>query len=358
MSRLILVLAMLGLAQPVFAQPDDWSYSRREARDAAREARREAREAAREARQQAWEFRRHNRGGVHLRVLRSYTLPAGSVASEPIVVIGGTATIDGRTEDDVVVIGGTLRVGPTAVIRGDAVSVGGEMIVDPSAEITGQVDETVVLWPDFDFGWGALPEAWWAAASFGATLLRLGIVLMVSLLVTWLAPDWSDRIGSRLSDAAGSSLFLGIAAQLLFVPVVIVVSILLLVSIIGIPVLFLGLPIFFAAAALVWTAGFAGVVGRLGARLRGQRPGRSSSPTLDLLTGFAAVSALTVIAHFMTLGPWWTDPMSFGARAAGFVVEWTVWTMGLGAALTSFLGRRSDVPPAIPIIAAPAPSAM
>jgi hypothetical protein len=362
-SRLILVLAILGFAHPVLAQPDDWSYNRRESREAAREARREAREATREAREAArqarrdeWELRGDGRDGVHLRILRSYHLPSGSVASEPVVVIGGSASIDGRAEDDVVVIGGTLRVGPNAVIRGDAVSVGGKIIIDPAAQVDGRVDETVVVWPDINFGWGSVPNGWWAVASFGAMLLRLGIVLMVSLLVTWFAPDWTYRIGARISDAAGSSLFLGIAAQVLFVPALILVSIVLVISLVGIPVLFVGLPVFLAAAALFWTAGFAGVVGRLGARLRGQHPGSSSSPTLDLLTGFTAVSALTVIAHFIAVGPWWTTPMFYGFRAAGLVVEWIVWTLGLGAALTSFASRRSDAPPAIPIIPSPAPS--
>jgi hypothetical protein len=68
------------------------------------------------------------------------------------------------------------------------------------------------------------------------------------------------------------------------------------------------------------------------------------------------VSALTVIAHFLALGPWWTRPGWFAVMAGGWLIEWVVWTLGLGAMLTSMLGRRDDEPPAIPIIPQSAPS--
>jgi hypothetical protein len=372
---LVFALVVLALAPSAAAQ--DWTYSERdrareearqareqareearEAREQAREARREAREAANEARRESWEISRGDgRDGVHLRLLRSYHLPAGSVSREPIVVVGGSATIDGRAEDDVVVIGGTLRVGPQAVILGDAVSVGGELIVDPAAIIDGQVDETVVDWPDFDVGWAGVPGGWWAAASFGAMTLRLALVLIVSLLLTWLAPGWTGGIGQRVSDAPAASLFLGLTSQLLFVPALVLLCVILVISIVGIPLL-LALPFLLAFAALAWTAGFAGVASRLGARLRGQRPGTSTSPTLDLVVGFASVTAVTVVAHVLAVGPWWTRPVWMPIMVTGWAIEWLVWTLGLGAMLTSFVGRRSDAPPAIPIIPQPAPSGM
>jgi len=374
-ARLILALALLAAAHPALAQSDDWVRSAREqareareqareqareARERAREARERAREAAREARQEVWEVRRtwdgRDRDGVHLRLLRDYALPAGSTSREPIVVIGGSAVIDGRAEDDVVVIGGSLRVGPTAVVLGDVVSVGGELMVDPAATIEGQVDETVVLWPDVNVNWANF-DGWWPAASFGAMVVRLTLVLFVSLLITWLAPGWTTSIGSRLTDAAASSLFLGLTSQLLFVPGLILLTLVLIISIVGI-LLLVAMPFLLVFVALVWTAGFAGVVGRLGTRLRGQLPGASSSPILDLLTGFTVVTSVTVIAHVLALGPLWAQPAWIPLHLAGWLIEWVAWTVGLGAALTSFMGRRHDSPPAIPFIPQPAPSAM
>jgi hypothetical protein len=376
-KRLVLAViltnaALLTVGVPAYAQ-QDWSYAeeRRQEREEARRERAEQREEARrqrqERRQERWEERRdrweewRDRGGrndgVHLRILRDYHLAAGATASEPIVVVGGSATIDGRAEQDVVVIGGTLRAGPTAVIRGDAVAVGGDAIIDPSAQVAGEIERTTITWPRVDFGWGDIPNGWWALVGFGSMVFRLGIVLFVSLFMVWLAPGWIDRIGFRLAGAGGSSLVLGVVTQLLFVPALIVVAIALAITIVGIPLLLL-LPFFVAGVGLLWVAGFAAVAVRIGARLRGQGPGPSTSPTLDLLTGFFATTIVTVASHFLALGPSWMGPFAWMVGTAGFLIEYVVWTLGLGAALTVWAGGRRDTPPAIPIMPEPAPSTL
>jgi hypothetical protein len=374
-KRLMLALVLLTAAAPAFAQ-QDWSYAeerrqereqREREREEIRRERREQREEARERREeqsqdrrdrwQEWRDRGGRNDGVHLRILRDYYLASGAIASEPIVVVGGSATIDGRAEQDVVVIGGTLRAGPTAVIRGDVVTVGGDAIIDPSAQVSGDIERTTITWPTVDFGWGSVPNGWWALVGFGSMVLRLGLVLFVSLFMVWLAPGWIDRIGGRLSGAGGSALALGLVTEVLFVPVLIVVAIAMAITIVGIPLLLL-LPFFVAGVGLLWVAGFAAVAVRIGARLRGQGSGPSSSPTLDLLTGFFATTIITVAAHFLALGPSWMGPMAWMMGVAGFVVEYVVWTLGLGAALTAWLGGRRDTPPAIPIMPEPAPSTM
>jgi hypothetical protein len=110
-ARLILALALVLSAAPAFAQAeaDDWTVQERH-------------EAARQRREEWERWRRDGHDGVHLRMLRNYYLAADATASEPIVVVGGDATIDGHADDDVVVIGGTLRLGPKAVVGGDVVT--------------------------------------------------------------------------------------------------------------------------------------------------------------------------------------------------------------------------------------------
>jgi hypothetical protein len=49
-------------------------------------------------------------------------------------------------------------------------------------------------------------------------------------------------------------------------------------------------------------------------------------------------------------------PIAWMVGVAGFLVEYLAWTLGLGAALTVWLGGRRDTPPAIPIMSEPAPS--
>lgn len=365
MGRLVLALALVLSAAPAFAQAEaDWTVQdqrdeARQRREDARERRREARARARErlhewreARREQWErWRRDGRDGVHFRMLRNYYLAADATAHEPIVVFGGDATIDGHTDDDVVVIGGTLRLGPKAVVGGDVVTVGGEAVIDPAATVRGTIDTAVVDMPhvDWGLGWPVWRETgwnwrgWWPFAALSATVLRLSLVLMVSLLLTVVAPEWVRTMGVRASSALSSGL-LGAAAEILLVPALIVVVVVLAISIVGIPLLG-AIPFALALGALAWTGGFAAVAACLGAWLRGSRIATSSSLVTDLLIGFVAISGLTIVAHVIAVGGGWMTPLGWMTRAAGMAVEYVAWTIGLGAALSGRFVRPRATPP-------------
>ena len=360
MSRLILALALVLSAAPVFAQAEaDWTAQdrreeARQRREERRQRRQEAREDAgqrveewREARREEWErWRREGRDGVHFRILRDYYLPAEATATEPIVVFGGDATIDGQTDDDVVVIGGTLRLGPKAVVGGDVVTVGGDAVIDPAAIVRGNVDTAAVTMPNVDWDFGIPMWGWrgfWPFAALSATVLRLSLVLAISLLLAVVAPGWVRSMGARASSALSSGL-LGAVAEILFVPALIAVVIGLAISIVGIPLLG-AIPFALALGALAWTGGFAAVAACLGARLRGSSIERSSSLVADLLIGFIVISGLTLVGHVISVGPGWMTPFGWMTRAAGIAVEYVAWTIGLGAALSGRFVRPRATPP-------------
>ena len=317
MTRLLLATVFLAVASPAIGQPDDWTH-------------------------------RDRRDGLHLRILRDYHLVEGAVSREPIVVVGGSATIDGRAEHDVAVIGGTLRIGPKATVRGDVVSVGGRTIIDPSARIEGSIEEAEVLLPSFSIALGPLVEAWWPLARFGATLLRLAIVFVVTLLLIVVAPGVVAAISSRVFSSPATSAMVGVTGQVLFVPATVAIAVSLAISIVGIPLL-LAFPFLFGAMAILWVAGFAGVAITLGARLRGTHAGDSNARVFDLLTGFVLISAVTLIAQALAMGSGSLGPAAWALRVAGWLIEWMAWTVGLGAALAWLLGRRQAVlPPPVP----------
>jgi hypothetical protein len=174
-------------------------------------------------------------------------------------------------------------------------------------------------------------------------MLRLSLVLIVSLVLTIVAPGWVRSMGVSASSALGSGL-LGAAAEILFVPVLIAVVIGLAVSIVGIPLLGV-IPFALALGALAWTGGFAAVAACLGARLRGSSIATSSSLVTDLLIGFVAISGLTIVAHLLFVGPGWMTPVGWMTRAAGMAVEYVAWTIGLGAALSGRFVRPRATPP-------------
>jgi hypothetical protein len=337
-TRLILVVSLVLSATTAFAQPDDWSDR--------------PRRGAEIRRNQPWRDwdnwpSRHDQDGVHLRILRDYHLESGATASEPVVVVGGSATIDGHVTDDVVVIGGELTLGPTAVVDGDVFTAGKEPRIDPAAKVRGKIDRAVFSIPGVDVGWRSvnIPRGWWSFASLGAMVMRLGMVLTISLLLTLIAPGWIRSMAGRASSA-GSAGFLGAMAEVLFVPALLAVAIALVISVIGIPLL-AAIPFLIAGGAMLWIGGFAAVAVSLGARLRGSRGVESSVPMLDLLTGFLAITGVTIIAHFAALTP---SLGGFGwvLQTAGLVIEYVAWTIGLGAALSTFVAGRRRVPPPVP----------
>lgn len=294
------------------------------------------------------DYRRH---GVQIRVGKSYHLPADQVATSAIVVIGGAATLEGRVDDDVVVIGGDVIIGPTAVIWGDVTAVGGEVRTDDSARLFGEVHRVSASWPAIRItmaDWWSLDRAWWAWFGFGATLFRLTLTAIGIGLLALVAPMWIRTIQHRAARAPLASGFLGVIVQLLFVPALVIASVALVLSIVGIPLLVL-VPFLLAGFVVVWLAGFAGVAGQVGNRLRASR-GHPAVPFLDAMLGLALIASFTVIGHVLALGPSFMGPAAAAFVSAGLIIEYLAWTVGLGAVLaTPFVnGQRAFSPPPIP----------
>ena len=329
-------------AQEPTRTPDDFSWERSE-RARAREERRERMQEARELRRERMEeMRSRFRGdGVHLRILRDYSLAEGATAQEPVVVIGGSARIDGRVADDVVVIGGGLHLGPRAIVEGNAVSLAGTLTLDPGASVRGTIDEVVLPGITFDPGWQS--EMWWSGFAFWGSVLRLTLTLIVAALLTLVAPRWIANISDR---STGASILTGLAIEVLFVPALAILVIALLVSIIGIPLL-AGIPFLLAAFCLLWIAGFTGVAVRIGRALRGRSAALDASVG-DFLIGYAVIIGATVLGQLTAYGLGWLSPLSWPMRSAGLFVEYVAWTIGLGAAVTSLFTSRRTVPPPVP----------
>ena len=116
-----------------------------------------------------------------------------------VVVMGGAADIKGIVDGNVVVVGGTMTLGPKADVRGDAVVVGGVMQRDPGAKIGGEVQEVAMGPLNFRFGRGGGRQVadWWTRGPWGsvfslfATLVRLAIFALLAALVMLFARDYT-----------------------------------------------------------------------------------------------------------------------------------------------------------------------
>src|SRR6186713_2327757 len=73
--------------------------------------------------------------GARIAFAQDIRIERDEEVSDAVVVVGGSATIDGRVRDGVVVVGGDLHLSSTADVRGDVVLVGGRLTRDAGAQL-------------------------------------------------------------------------------------------------------------------------------------------------------------------------------------------------------------------------------
>ena len=282
------------------------------------------------------------------------------VVSNPVVAIGGNVNVLGRVEDDVVAVGGSVHLGPKAEVTGSVTAVGGRVDQERGADVGGQIQEVGIAGP-IRFG----PVHWWAMGHdvfsgwfrlFG-TILRIAVVLLLALVIAIAAEQPVGRIARRAGDEPWTSGFVGLAAQVFFVPVLVITVVVLAISIIGIPLLIL---VPFALIALLFGVlmGFVGVARRVGIWAVGPNRG-ALVPTA---VGVVLVSAVTFLARLLWLLPGPIAPIAIVVSVAGLFVEYVAWTVGLGAMLLTRFGTRGGtlldepfVPPLPPPVPPPVP---
>ena len=185
----------------------------------------------------------------------------GEVYHDDLVCIGGAATVEGKVEGNVVVIGGSLDFSGEAqdvvvmggkatlssgsVIHGDLVHMMGTLKKDPEVTIHGQA---------IDVG-SHLPPQIQRLLSRGllgiivvVRVISLIISLVVILLIVLLAPERVERMSEVLEPRWPASLGFGILGYAVFI----VLAIILAITLIGIPLaVILGLA--------VWVLGLMGI---------------------------------------------------------------------------------------------------
>jgi hypothetical protein len=275
------------------------------------------------------------------------------------VAVGGEIKVNGRVTGDVVAIGNNVELGETAEVLGNAVSVGGEVRRADGARVSGQVSE-VGMSPGFDLrpgGWwqegrdfgrrAHSPFEWEEWADVFWKLTAGSLLLVFSALVALVAPRGLEQVERMAMAEPWKALLVGLGVELLSLPAMIVLTVLLLVSLIGIPLLVfvLFLPPLLFAAALYGYAAIAVTVGRwLGARY-----GRLSSAGRfgALLVGVVAIQGLSLAGALLdAIG---LPILIWGLLGlCGFLVKFLAWTTGLGAAVMTRFGSTPAIPPLPP----------
>jgi uncharacterized RDD family membrane protein YckC len=222
------------------------------------------------------------------------TRVTGEVSDSAVAVLGNTY-IDGKVAGDTVTVLGDLDLGPRADIGGDAVVVGGSVRRDPAAVIHGSVQN--VLGGDFgSFGWlhawvrhcllFARPLAFAPGLGWAWGLALACLALYVALAV--LFREGLSRCVRTFDTQPGHTVLAGLSAALL-TPVLLV---LLCVTVIGIA----AVPFVVFTLICVSLFGKAVMLAWLGGRITGKTgTDTASHPAVAVLIGGAVVLVLYVV---------------------------------------------------------------
>jgi hypothetical protein len=167
----------------------------------------------------------------------SVTLRPGAEAREVVAVLGSVTLEAGASARQVVAIGGDVHVGPGASVEKDAVAIGGRVLIDPAGDVGGQ--KVTIGFPGAGQFLQALSlkepaegssSAGWALAKWVA---QFGVMLLLGFLLITFFPRRVEAVAASLVANPAKSVLAGLLG-LLAQPLL---SLLLVVTIVGIPLL-------------------------------------------------------------------------------------------------------------------------
>jgi hypothetical protein len=304
---------------------------------------------------------RHSGGSNRVRFGGPIHVEDGEIVDGDAVVFGGPLRIDGEVTGDAVAFGGSLTLGPKAYVHHDVVVFGGHLERDPSARVDGSVVDTAAFrggdqtgrthlawfrrtWMPWDVGAAS------GFSSFLALIMSLSRILVLSALVSLvllLGHDYVLRAGVRASAEPVASGAIGVLAQLLFIPLLVLTILILVVTIIGIPLLLL-VPFAVLALGIIGLVGFTAVASNVGHLVLERLHWRERNAYVTAIAGIALLLSPVIVGRVVGLAGGLLAPLSAALMFIGFVAEYLAWTVGFGAvALLRF--RRT--PPAEPTAA-------
>ena len=306
------------------------------------------------------------------------TVERGTTEERTLVVIGGTARIEGRVEGDVVVVGGALdlrddgridgqvRIADARVIRNEGTVRGGivdvleserEVEAELRARLRGEVEEQVRddlrrELRDISRGHDSFSimapfrPLLQAVGGIAESLVSILVLAIVGALVLAFGGPHLDVIAETARRTPGRAAMVGLAGTVLLIPVWVIGAVALAVTIIFIPVAIAWLPLFPMAAAFAAVVGYLAVARNAGEWLaESEYPWtgwiRKSNGFVSLVGGLFGLSAAVIAGHVLSIAPF----LGFFAGLLFFVgglISVAAVQIGFGAVILTRAGRRRE----------------
>ena len=184
----------------------------------------------------------------------SVTLRPGAEARDVVAILGTVKLEPGAQVREATAIAGNVEVGPGAAVRRDATAVGGSVRVDPSGEV-GREQTSVDLPGIAGFGSAAATGLLFGRPAnpllaVGQALARFVVYFALGLLLLALSPRRLEGVAASLAASPGKNVLAGLLGTVAMP----LLTVLLIVTIIGIPLVAVQVLAVIAAGMLGFTA--------------------------------------------------------------------------------------------------------
>lgn len=284
------------------------------------------------------------------------------------VIVGGSAEVQGEVSGSVTAIGGSIVLGPEGRIRGDATSIGGAVHRDPGAQVYGEITEVALgRGVELDDLWDGIwiPGWHWLDFGIGELVSRVGTTVVLGILLALILLIFQrlvTGVADRAEEEPWKAGLVGLGTQLLFLFALPVVTVILLVTIVGIPLALILGPVAFLLLVVAFLLGFTGIAIAGGRWLKRRFDWPEASPYVLMALGLVLIQGWSIAGEGLgflgdvlgCIG----GPIKLGGWALlllGFVIKYVAWTVGLGAVLlyrsaprTASAGTLPPPPPVPP----------
>lgn len=265
-------------------------------------------------------------------------IAAGDTVRGPVLVLRGDADIRGTVLGNVAALFGDVIVRDGADVHGSAAAYRGRVIVE-GGRVRGPLGARPVAVAEIAKPPRTTAQALTLAGGWGAMILIVGLLALV------LAGPQLDETARVLEQSFSKAFFAGVAAELGFLPLLLLTVVALAVTIVGI----LLIP-FALVAAPVALAGLV-TLGWLAAALligRAAFKGASGNDRSALIRALIPGAVLLFVPWLIAAGLQSSGNAAIVARAVAFGITWVAATAGLGAVLLARASaqRKAAKPPA------------
>ena len=273
-----------------------------------------------------------------------------------VVAIFGRAEIEGKVNGDVVAPFGSVYLGPRAEVDGDLVA--GHLEKFGGAVVHGE-EVTVGFTNRGARVFKGRPLDFYEEGPFSnppvfliVTLLSLGVLLLIYILTWALVPQRVETVRNQVLNGFLKSFFIGFLGLLAVLPL----FILLLVTIIGIPVALIVLPLAFILATFL---GDTSICLAVGERIKKTLNFSTDSKIFLIAAGLLVLELPFLLGALLLAMKGAAVGMGIFMLIFGGLLNFVLWMVGYGAVILTRYGGRAKLaaaappPPAAPMVPQP-----